>query len=140
MLSERFCSWMRQNGTKFSPRLKGWVQKIFLTLLSNFGKGLNESLLKFCPFCILYKRLLVNFKSSLLLKIIYKCTTYYNYLQTHLHLIQTNLQASKKLKTHIYRHKVIENPKLIKACIGTIFKAKSSTNLIKMWSVKTFLL
>jgi hypothetical protein len=39
------------------------------------------------------KRLLVNFKSSLLLKIIYK---YYSYLQTHLHLMHTNLQKNMK--------------------------------------------
>ncbi len=62
MLSERFCSWMRQNGTKFSPRLKGWVQKIFLTLLSNFGKGLYESFLQFCPFFILYKKTTCQFQ------------------------------------------------------------------------------
>jgi hypothetical protein len=37
------------------------------------------------------KRLLVNFLLSLLLKIIYKCTKHYNYLRTHLHLIQTDL-------------------------------------------------
>jgi hypothetical protein len=37
------------------------------------------------------KRLLVNFKSSLLLTIIYKCTKHYDYLQTY-------LQASKLLK------------------------------------------
>jgi hypothetical protein len=49
--------------------------------------------------------------------IIYKCTKDYNYLQMHLHLIQTNLQASKLLKTHMYRHKVIKNTKLIKARI-----------------------
>jgi hypothetical protein len=38
-------------------------------------------------------------------------------LATHLHLIQTNLQESKLLKTHMYRHKVIENAKPIKAWI-----------------------
>ncbi len=63
------------------------------------------------------KRLLVNSKSSLLLKIIYKCTIYYNYLLAQLHLIQTNLQASKLLKTHMYRHKVIKNAKVVKAWI-----------------------
>ncbi len=47
--------------------------------------------------------------------IIYKCTKHYNYLQTHLHLIQATLQASKLLKTHICRHQVIKNAKLIKA-------------------------
>ncbi len=55
------------------------------------------------------KRLLVNFKSSLLLKITYICTKQYNYLQTHLHLIQTNLEASKLSKTQMYWHKVIKN-------------------------------
>jgi hypothetical protein len=44
------------------------------------------------------KKLLANFKSSLLLMSIYKCTKHLNYLQTHLHLIQTNLQALKLLK------------------------------------------
>jgi hypothetical protein len=44
------------------------------------------------------KKLLANFKSSLLQMSIYKCTKYLNYLQTHLHLIQTNLQALKLLK------------------------------------------
>jgi hypothetical protein len=65
----------------------------------------------------MYERLQVNFKSVLLLTIIYKCTKYYNYLQTHLQLIQTNLQASKLIKTHIYRCKVIKSSKLIKAWI-----------------------
>jgi len=63
------------------------------------------------------KRLHVNFKLSLLLNIIYKYTEHYNYLQTHLDLIQTNLQASKLLKTHLYRHKVIKNAEPIKAWI-----------------------
>jgi len=40
-----------------------------------------------------------------------------HYLQAHLHLKQTNLQASKLLKTHLYRHKVIKNAKLIKTWI-----------------------
>ncbi len=44
-------------------------------------------------------------------------TKHYNYLQTQLHLIQTNLQSSKLLKKHMYRHKVIKNAKLIKARI-----------------------
>ncbi len=44
----------------------------------------------------------------------YKCTEYYNYLQTHLHLVQTYLQASK---LHMYRRKVIKNAKFIKASI-----------------------
>jgi hypothetical protein len=39
----------------------------------------------------------------------------FNYLQTHLNLIQTNLQVSKLLKTRTYRLNVIENGKLIKA-------------------------
>ncbi len=43
--------------------------------------------------------------------------TLYNYLQTHLQLMQTNLQASKLLKTQMYRHKVIKNAKLTKAWI-----------------------
>jgi hypothetical protein len=34
-----------------------------------------------------------------------------------LHLIQATWQALKLLKTHKYRHKVIENAKLIKASI-----------------------
>ncbi len=38
---------------------------------------------------------------------IFKCTKHYNHLQTQLHLIQTNLQASKILITHLYRHKMI---------------------------------
>ncbi len=62
-------------------------------------------------------RLLVNFKSSLLLMIIYKCTKHYNYLQAHLHLIQTYLQASNVIKSHMYRHKVIKNTKLVKAWV-----------------------
>jgi hypothetical protein len=64
-----------------------------------------------------YEKLLVCFKSSLLLKIIYKCTEHYNYLETHLHVIQTNLQVSKLLKSHTYRHKVIKNAKLVKVWI-----------------------
>ncbi len=39
-----------------------------------------------------------------------------HYLQAHLHLIQTNLQA-KLIITHLYRHKVIKNAKLIKTWI-----------------------
>ncbi len=39
----------------------------------------------------------------------------YNYLQTHLHLMQSILQALKLLKTHMYRHKVIKNVNLFKA-------------------------
>ncbi len=56
------------------------------------------------------KRLIVSFESSLLLKIIYiyKCTKHHNYLQLHLDLIATNLQALKLLK-HI-----CTNPKLFK--------------------------
>ena len=53
------------------------------------------------------KRLLANFKSGLLQKIIYECTKHYNYLETHLHLIQTNLRASKLSKTYLSRHKAI---------------------------------
>jgi hypothetical protein len=34
---------------KIWPRPKGWVQKIFQTLLANFSKGLNESYHKFHP-------------------------------------------------------------------------------------------
>ncbi len=34
------------------PRPKGWVQKIFRTLPPNIVKGLNESWLKCCPFCM----------------------------------------------------------------------------------------
>ncbi len=41
---------------------------------------------------------------------------HHNYLQIHLHLIQTIIQASKLLK-HMYRHKHIKNAKLIKAWI-----------------------
>ncbi len=44
----------------------------------------------------------------------YKC---YNYLQTHLHLMQTNLQASRLLKAHMHRHKVIKNAIVIKLWI-----------------------
>jgi hypothetical protein len=33
-------------------RLKGWVQKIFLTWPPNFIKDLNKSWLEFCPFCM----------------------------------------------------------------------------------------
>ncbi len=40
-----------------------------------------------------------------------------HYLQAQLHLIQTNLQASKLIITHLYRHKVIKNAKLIKTWI-----------------------
>ncbi len=60
------------------------------------------------------KRLFVNFKSSLLLMIICKCTKHYNYLETHLHLILTYLRASKLLKAHMYRPKVIKMPSLLK--------------------------
>ncbi len=49
--------------------------------------------------------------------IIYKCTKHYNYLQTHLYLIPTNLQQSKLLKKYVYRYKVIKNAMLIKAWI-----------------------
>ncbi len=49
--------------------------------------------------------------------IICKSTKHHNYLQTHLHLIQTNLHAWALLKTHTYWHKVIKNAKLIKAWI-----------------------
>jgi hypothetical protein len=31
----------------------------------------------------------------------------HKYLQTHLHLIQINLQAKRLLKTHMYIHKII---------------------------------
>jgi len=41
---------------------------------------------EYCHQCM--KRLLVNFKSRLLLKIVYKCVTFYNYL----HFLQTHLQ------------------------------------------------
>jgi len=85
------------------------------------------------PACM--KRLLVNFKSSLLLVIIYKCTKHYNYLQTHLHLIQTNLQASKLFKTHMYRHTVIKNAKLIKAWIKS--KLFIDVGLMKWHSLYT---
>jgi hypothetical protein len=37
---------------KIWPRLKGWVQKMFWTLLTNFVKRLNKSGLKCCPFCM----------------------------------------------------------------------------------------
>jgi hypothetical protein len=47
------------------------------------------------------KRLLVNFKSSLLIKIIYNFSKHYSYLQMHIHLIHTNLQAPKLFKTHL---------------------------------------
>ncbi len=57
------------------------------------------------PTCM--KRLLANFKSSILRNIIYECTKHYNYLETHLHLIQTNLRASKLSKTYLSRHKAI---------------------------------
>ncbi len=50
---------------------------------------------KFTSIKVCIKRLLVHFKKSLLLTITYKCARYYNYLQTYLHQIQTNLQASK---------------------------------------------
>jgi hypothetical protein len=63
------------------------------------------------------KSLLVNFTSSLQMRIIYKCTKQYSYIQTHLHLLRTNLQASMLSKTPIYRHKVIKNAKLNKARI-----------------------
>jgi hypothetical protein len=58
-----------------------------------------------------------NIDYHLLLMIIYKCTNNYNHLQTHLHVIKTNLQASKLLNTHMYRHTFIKNAKLIKACV-----------------------
>ncbi len=51
------------------------------------------------------ERLFVRFRSSLFVKIIYKCTKHYNYLHAYLHLAQTYLQASKLLKTYIYKHK-----------------------------------
>ncbi len=73
--------------------------------------------LLFLQFSMCAKRILVNFKSILLHLIIHKRTKHYNYLQMDLHLIKTNLQASKLLKTHMYRHKVIKNVKLIKAWI-----------------------
>ena len=38
-------------------------------------------------------------------------------LQTHLHLIQTNLQSSKLLKAHMYGHKANKNAKLVKSWI-----------------------
>ncbi len=68
-----------------------------------------------CDKCM--KRLFVNFKLILLLEIIYKYTKHYSYLQTHLNLIQTNFPASKLLKKHVYRHKVIKNAEPIKAWI-----------------------
>jgi hypothetical protein len=64
-----------------------------------------------------FQSILFHFKSSSLLTIIYKCTKHYNYLQTHLHLLQPNLRASKLIKTLMYRHKVIKNAKLVKARI-----------------------
>ncbi len=49
--------------------------------------------------------------------IIYNCRNHYKYLQTHLHLIQTNLWASNVLKTNMRIHKFIKNTKLYKAWI-----------------------
>jgi hypothetical protein len=49
--------------------------------------------------------------------IIYKCTKHYNYLQMYFSFKQTYLQASKFLKTQMYRQEVIKNAKLIKAWI-----------------------
>jgi hypothetical protein len=51
------------------------------------------------------ERILVSIRSSVLVKIIYKCTKHYNYLHAYLHLAQTYLQTSELLKTYIYRHK-----------------------------------
>ncbi len=62
------------------------------------------------------KRLLVNFKSSVLIEIIYKCkknitrTCY-----THLQYNTNKFTSIKVIKTYMYRHKVIKNAKLIKA-------------------------
>jgi hypothetical protein len=41
---------MKEN--KLQSILKGWVQKIFWTWLTNVVKGFNESWHKFCSFCI----------------------------------------------------------------------------------------
>jgi hypothetical protein len=60
------------------------------------------------------KRLLVNIKSSLLLKTIYECSKHYNYLQTDLHLIETNLQASKLLKHVRTDTKLLKMPSSLK--------------------------
>jgi hypothetical protein len=64
---------------------------------------------------ILYctNRQLVNFKSSLLLKIIYKCTKH----QMPLQFNANTFTSIKVIKTHMYRNKVIKNVKLSKAWI-----------------------
>jgi hypothetical protein len=59
---------------------------------------------------ICMKRLLVHFKLSLLMRIIYKCTKQYSYIQTHLHLIQTNLQASMLSKNLFTDTKLLKMP------------------------------
>ncbi len=61
------------------------------------------------------RRVLVNFKGSLLLKIIYKCRKHYNYLQTR--YITNKFASIKVIKTHMYRHQVIRNAKLFKVWI-----------------------
>ncbi len=63
------------------------------------------------------KRILVNFESSLLLTIVYKCTEHLQLFTNRLTLKKTFLQAAKFLKTRMYRHRVIKNAKLIKAWI-----------------------
>jgi hypothetical protein len=51
---KRYKIWLRfvKDLLKIWLRLKGWVQKIFKTLLPNFVKGPYKSWLKFYSFCI----------------------------------------------------------------------------------------
>ncbi len=64
--------------------------------------------------------------------ITYKFTRHYNYLQTHLHLLQTNLQASKLLKAHMYSH-ILKIPSSLK--LGLNLNWSLSWVLIKYCSL-----
>jgi hypothetical protein len=57
--------------------------------------------------------MLVSFRSSLLVAIIFKCTKHYNYLQAYLQQTQTFLQALNLLKTHLNKQKSYKNVQLI---------------------------
>jgi hypothetical protein len=68
------------------------VIKCLLVQATKRGGGLST---------ICTKRLQVTIRSSLLLMMIYNCIKHYNYLQAHLHEIQTYTKIHK----HIYKYK-----------------------------------
>ncbi len=82
----------------------------------------HEAILEILLSIYLYDRLLVSFRSSLILGIIYKYTKHYKYLQTYLH-------TSKLLKTHMNWQK-LKMPSSLK--LGLNIKLFIPLGLIKI--------